>query len=153
MNELISELTEQQKFSQGLREIADFYDEYPETKLPWEAQQVWYIFGAKKEEIASGARAFGSSNKKYDGDAFELVKTFPSGIRLGFYTNRSNVCERVEVGTEVIPAHVIPSKFEPEVFVEEKEVPKYEWRCGDSLLAGAQAVIAEIAEVLDDIPF
>ena len=129
----MSELTAQQQFSQSLRELADFYDQHPEVKLPGSVSG-FSIFGANKEELAIGARAFGKAEKLFTETAFQLVKTFPSGLKLEFYKCRESVCERVEVGEEVVPAHVIPAT--EEVFIPESVKKIYEWRCPDSILAG-----------------
>lgn len=119
-------LTSQQKFSQALREVADFYDQHPEIKTPVLGEMT--IFGADKEQIALGARAFGKADKVFKGEYFSLIKTFPSGMRLEYFADRERVCERVKVGEEVIPAHVIPAQ--EETIVEEKIKEVFEWRCG-----------------------
>jgi hypothetical protein len=143
------ELTAQQKFSQSLREIADFYDQHPEIKTPSLCEMS--IFGADKDQIALGAKAFGKAEKKFEGDNFCLIKTFPSGMKLEYFANRERVCERVKVGEEVIPAHVIPAR--EETIVAEKVKDVFEWRCG-SIFGGENSQLsAPVTEVVDDIPF
>jgi hypothetical protein len=128
--------TEQQLYSQGLREIADFYDAHPEVKLPFEGTlSEFRIYGLSKAELAPTLRAFGKAEKKYTNDTFEIVKTFPSGRKLYTYNPRNSICEKKVVGTKIVPAEpektvvvVVPAKPERE---EEIVV----WDCGESLLA------------------
>jgi len=126
--------TEQQLYSQGLREIADFYDAHPEVKLPYDGPlSEFRIFGLSKAELALTLRAFGKAEKKYTNDTFEIVKTFPSGRKLYTYNPRNSICEKKVVGTKIVPAEpektvVVPAKPERE---EEIVV----WDCGESLLA------------------
>ena len=123
-------LATQKKNSQGLREIADFYDAHPELKLPYNDNIS--VYNLKGEELADFARAMGKAEKVVDDWSFQLVKTFPSGRTLRTYTGRENVCERVVVGTETVAAQLIPAKEAVLIPATTKEV--VEWRCPESIL-------------------
>jgi hypothetical protein len=116
-------------YVQRLREVANFYEANPDVKLPSDfVHGTVYIYGASKEDLIVGAKAFGKAEKVFDEDKFELVKRFPSGAQLGFYMNREDVCKRVVVGTEILQAVTIPAK--EEYTIPSQSVDIVEWECG-----------------------
>lgn len=128
------------EYVESLRELADFYEQHAELEIPYEAEQVtvfaWTI-GEEKRQLAKFIRAFGSCTKHYNKafeGAFQLEKKF-SGITLRVLTERDRVCERVVLGTRVVPEQVIPAS-------EEKIIPEHteddiEWLCSESAILGA----------------
>lgn len=144
----MSELTNQQRYSLALREIADWYESHPEAPLPPGGHEniSIYQFDATPEEI----RAIGAGNKVYAGNLFKYVVE-GKNFSLEFVANRSDVCVQKVVGFREIPeqfveAYVIPAKREEIV----------EWECRESLLTEPHEPathVAESAEVADDIPF
>ena len=137
-------MIEQANYIQGLREIAKFYEDHPETPLPYEGNICPFtIFDASVQHIAAAAKAFGKADKIYGEDHFELVKTFPSGIVLRFWTSRENVCEKVVVGTKLVPeVHLpaVPAKDAYTIPAKTEEV--VEWRCKP--IMDAEPVAAEV---------
>lgn len=49
------------------------------------------------------------------------AKSLGAAIRVSFEVSRSQVCERIQVGTKIEPA------------TPEREVPVYEWRCNEPM--------------------
>lgn len=121
----------------GLRELADFIEslnitEAEHGEVP---AMTGFWFGHKlqgfvysKEDIAVWARAMGSFNKNFDGNYFELVKKFSENVSMEVNIGRDNICERVVIGTKIVPETYIPSKF-----VAEHEEEIVEWRCPEDL--------------------
>lgn len=159
VEEEVIELTPQQKFSTALRDLAEFYDAHPELTAPqWPS--AFTIYSVPKDDLPTYARAFGTCDKVFDEYSYRLVKTFGAGITLETYSSRESVCERVKIGEEVVPAHVVAAKpAEEEKFVEESVREVFEWKCPGSLLAPAAASAAidpetaAVVETVDDLSF
>lgn len=107
-------------FVRGLRELADAMEQNHAIPVPWGTQVNTFV--DTREEAATVARA-GSWRKVYAGDWFSLRREFSGEVVLDVNIQRAQVCERVVVGTETVPAQ--PAH----------EVEIVEWRCADSLLA------------------
>lgn len=113
-------MSERQEKINGMRALCDFLESAPDVPVPFGRLQSEYLLGADvKEQMVKVARAMKTFEKDIDEDNYALVKMF-GPIRLRIYTKRKSVCEQVQVGVE--------------------EVPKYEWRCPDSLLEMDAAV-------------
>ena len=118
------------KYTDGLRELADFLDEHDVPELSW--QNVRFdIFADDAAGLMERARNLGGAwDKEEKGDWFVLRRYFgPHCIDIN--APRSNVCERVQVGTKTVEK---PDPSAPLVTVEE---PVYEWQCPESLSAVA----------------
>ena len=130
-------MTEQQareEFIQGLRDLADLYENQPGLQLPHE--QTINVFCDSAEEFTEQARALGSVQKRDDGRYFTLRRTFGGVINFDLFTERDLVCERIVTGQRVIPAteaKLVPA--EPERIED-----IIEWRCPDSVLRKEQSV-------------
>lgn len=118
------------EFSQMLRNLADIYEAQPELPQLHSLREgigSEFIFCHTKEVFANAVRAFGAGAK--DADADGLIFR-PEGFpMLKIYGFKSNLCERVQIGTQVIPAteeQIIPAQ-------PEREVPVYEWHCAPFL--------------------
>lgn len=61
----------------------------------------------------------GGWEKTQQRDSIHYTKEYARRITLELTIDRSTICERVQVGTRLVPA------------VEEHEEPVYEWNCGD----------------------
>lgn len=101
--------------------------------------RLWYVESGEihKAVMADLAKRLGSVKKSYNDDFIILDRMFGSTIKFHVAAERSDVCERVIVGTEIIPAHgeiVIPAA--PERL---KEI--VEWKCS-SILAPEESVSA-----------
>ncbi len=112
--------------TQGLRELADFLDAHPEIDA---SVQSYNVFVRTSAELAKIARLT-SWEKKYDGAYFMLRKTFSDGLNLDINIQRQEVCKRVVIGRQVIPAVTIPEYTEDVI----------EWQCADSSILQAADV-------------
>lgn len=107
-------------FVRGLRELAECLERTPEIPVPYGT--LLNCFVGSREHVAQIART-GPWQKRYVDTWFTLTRDFAGGVRLDVNVERVQVCERVVVGTETVPAQ--PAH----------EVEIVEWRCADSLLA------------------
>lgn len=103
----------------GLRELADYLDARPNVPLPYLGMMNAF---AEAEKLPVVARAMGEFTKDQNGNFLSLVKDF-RGVELRVNFASEDVCERVVVGTEEVPAK--PAHVREIV----------EWRCPESLLA------------------
>lgn len=131
----MSELTAQQKYSNALRAIADWYELHPYAPMPSAGCQTLkiYNFDATPEEI----RSIGTFRKVYEGSIFKCVVE-GDGFDIQFVANRSDVCIPKVVGFREIPeqhieAHVIPAK----------RTEIIEWECRESLLSPTVEAVPE----------
>ena len=75
--------------------------------------------GNDADTLRAIARAFGTSEKQFNGDLFSISRQF-GALRLKFISDRKAVCTARVVGTRTIPAR----PAEPE-----REVEVVEWDC------------------------
>lgn len=114
-------------FIQGLRDMADFFENHPDLKFPHYSGL--NVFVNTREEIAEIARQ-STWSKVYAGHWFCLRKQFGSDLTLEINISREEVCRKVVTGTRVVPA--MPAMPATEETVEEVT----EWVCDEtSLLA------------------
>jgi len=122
----VSAADERQTFVAALRELADFFEQHPNVKVPYNT--VVDTFVTTRDELAENAR--GSAwEKVYNGDWFSLRKVFGDdehGVVLEVNCSRTTVCRRVVKGTRVIPARA------------EQVVEDVEWVCEDPVLQGGE---------------
>ena len=119
------------EYAAGLRVLADFYDAHPDTYQPYESHKLDFNMTCEgRVGVESVIRDFGGKWTKRDSD-FGLMyfdSTF-GPFALHLYIEKTEICERVQVGVKTIPA-------EPERFVPakpERIEPQYEWHCGKIL--------------------
>lgn len=130
--------TKQEVLILALRAMADLYERNPELPTP-DYSSAMLIYGVKKGELPMYARAFGSCDKVFDEYSYRLSKDFGAGIVLQTYSSREAVCERIKIGEEIVPAHVMPAQpATEEVFVEERVKEIFEWKCPGSILASTE---------------
>ena len=135
------------EYADGLRQVADFLEAHPEIELPESTLNCYRLYN--KEAVAVTARALSSGGRcaKVYEESIVLLKRVFGPIELCYLGSRSNVCERVQVGTKIEPEHIIPAQAEQfipaqaEQFIPEREVQVYGWRC-PSLLAPDEPVSA-----------
>ena len=113
-------------FAEGLRALADWYEQHPDVEHPGELS----VYGAAdtRERAAEIARMFGRATKSFTGvgdELMELRHDFGGGVALRFVFNRDAVCSRRVVGTRTVPERVIPAHTEEMV----------EWDC-EPILGG-----------------
>jgi hypothetical protein len=121
------ELSPQKEFARSLRALAKFYEEHPEFRVPADVRV--YLF-PEKEELAAITRALAPCEKQsLGGNWFILQRRFGKKLYIEANWTRSDVCERVVVGTKEI-VEKVPVSFETQT----KTVEVVEWRCPQTLL-------------------
>lgn len=120
----------------GLRALADFLDAHPELPAPiyLTDTSVWFPHGEEIPALIRAALASGVEVVKHDSVAQRNIELRFGAVGAMALVNKSEVCERVVVGTEVVqvpdPAYIPP--------LIETTVEKTEWRCRP-LLAPAES--------------
>jgi hypothetical protein len=106
---------------QNVRDLLTFIEDNPEIPLPYFGQ--FNSFAYDEEEMDTLARAMAPCKKRFDDTYFALEREFGT-VTLSVNFSRDEVCERIVVGTEDIPAHTIAAYT--------KEI--VEWKCPDGVL-------------------
>lgn len=107
-----------------VRTLLDWLEAHPEVPLPYDFEGGFMVASVNaRDELAALAREFRECEKTFVDDSFYLRKRFGVASLYAF-TARTEVCERVVVGTEEVPEQVIPARIREVV----------EWRCADSSL-------------------
>lgn len=109
--------------------------------MTWNGFSVWYYDseenGTAKKQIANAIRAMRRAlpgcvvTKNYTDHSFKVEIVSTGNLTIHFETSRGNVCEKVEVGTEMVEE--IDYENAPKKMVEK---PIIEWQC-DSILESA----------------
>lgn len=123
----MAEPTREQKITDA-RMLLDWLEQHPNVPLPHEIESAGlniYSLNSKDEAIML-AREFGTADKAYDDDFFRLKRRFGSLTLEAIFTRRE-VCERVVIGSEVVPEQVTPAYTRDKV----------EWRCSPLLESSA----------------
>lgn len=134
------ELTkEQREWIDSAREMIDFLEQRPELIPQWGGLDAYPdVDGAR--DLAAKLYALGAS-KKLATDRYVGARRVFGKHEIKLMAPRENICERVQVGTEMQEVEVddVPEGAEVvdvrERFVVRQEVPVYEVRCPESLLA------------------
>ena len=122
------------EFVDGLRQIADWYEQHPDFPLPHLCDAGMDIFRVNSaDELAQAARTLGTVEKFTIGDALYGIRRTFGALRLQIIVDRAVVCTRRVVGIEEVPETVTPAHTREIV----------EWDC-HSLLK-AEAADAEAA--------
>ena len=114
------------EYADSLRQVADFYEQHPKMPLPNTTIHVYS--GATREAAELCAREMAPCRKEWGTETeggLHIKKTF-NHLTLSAYFLSREVCERVVLGVEQVPEHVIPA--------HSREVVK--WKCPPSLLGG-----------------
>jgi len=107
------------EFIKGLQEVVDFITSHPTLKITGDAR--FYIFSDSPEEFSYAVRCLGNVTKEASGG--DLVARAAFGPHtISAFVSQEETCERVVVGTKIIPA------------TEEREVEIVEWICPPSFL-------------------
>lgn len=108
----------------GLRNVADFLEKRPSLKVGFTYLSI-NLFVETKEELAEAIRELGTCDKRSVGEWLTARKSFGPHVCLEVNAPHDKCCERVVVGTKVIPAKPsVPERIEEIV----------EWRCPTSIL-------------------
>jgi hypothetical protein len=128
------ELTNRQ-FAAVLRRIATVYEQSPDIpKLYNLTNGAEFVFCHSKESFAAAVKAFGPGRKDADAEDLLYFPELTRGTAIRINGFKSNMCERVKVGTKVIPAKeqlVIPEHVIPATPERTEDV--YEWKCSPFL--------------------
>lgn len=109
-----------EQFLDSLRQALRLFELHPELPTPNSFNlDVWLY---QKEDMASVARQLGSVEKEYQDNFFIIRKNLNEHARVDFNIAREEVCERVVVGQQTIPARA------------EQVVDIVEWHCAEPLL-------------------
>ena len=125
--------TERDQFLFGLRELLEFVETHPGFPLP--VLPRFSVSVGSKEDLADAARTLGKVQKEVSSAWYSIQRQFGS-ITLDIFAARDRVCERVVVGTKVIPAR--PEVLLPAVPERTEEI--VEWKCGSLLAEEEQEV-------------
>lgn len=120
------------EFVESLRALADFYEAHPGLSAAYSLTgDLLSIFPSGKQELAECARLMGNSLKSSDDTFFYITREEKIGsFILRALEYRTNVCERVVVGTEHVPEQAIEAMIIP---AHEREI--VEWRCPEAILS------------------
>ena len=121
------------EFIQGLRAVADFYQQHPRAYYDeMHLTLNMYITGRKaRSTLVEMAQAFGQCRKTYDQRSVTLSRTFGPQITLAVFAPRERVCRPIVTGERVLPARIVPATNE--VHIPARRVPLVTWEC-DPLL-------------------
>jgi hypothetical protein len=119
------------EFIAGLREFADWLELKP-IDAPRSCRRILFCVHSTCDLIAV-RRACALSEKNMEGDYVHFAKRFRGGISFSLFASKELTCERVKVGTKIIPAK--PEMVLPATPEREEEI--FEWRCPDSILEAA----------------
>lgn len=125
------------EYIKGIRNLADFLEskEFPESWINSYGGEESYpnpylsLFVYKKEDFSLFSKLIGGFKKSVT-DSFLSFEKEGSSFSMMVHGSRENICERVKIGTKIIPAkeeEIIPA--EPE-----KEEDVYEWKCPESFI-------------------
>lgn len=128
------------EFVQSLHDLANWFEARPELGLPSTPEISFHYAGEvaginvdSREGVAAFARIAGGKLIKDGDDSFFRLVAQVGPHRVTALAYREAVCERIQVGTKIEPAHTLPAQ--EETFVPEREVPMYEYHCPSILAA------------------
>lgn len=116
------------EYADGLRAIADWYEQHPEVAPPRWPEVQDSSCADDKETAVRIAEALKPCIKAYDSSLFKLERLF-GPVKLRFLFWRSAVCERRVVGTKEVPEITTPA------YIQEIT----EWDCHPLLEEGSGA--------------
>lgn len=126
----MSDDTEREVFTMGLRELADFYDANPHMPMPVGSI---LCFFPEQSRVAEIAAMMGKSKKTVNDIFLSLARKF-GGVELQACWYRNEVCTARVVGTRTVIKDVVLTSEKREV---EEDV--IEWECEPLLSKGADA--------------
>lgn len=125
-------------YTDGLRELADWYDAHPEIDIPGNHElNVSHL--NSKDEARALIRALGACKKDYGSSLVTISRNFGS-IAVKFLFYRESVCRKVVVGTRDVPEKVIPAAPEQVIPAHVEEIT--EWKCEPILAPEPEAEAA-----------
>ena len=127
------------EIAEGLRALADFLEAHPDLPYPTylRTPHVWCPRSEEIPALIRAALADGVEVVKQHSEVQRNVELHFGALKAEALISKSEVCERVVVGTEVVQVPD-PAYIPPETPLIEKTVEKTEWRCRP-LLAPAES--------------
>jgi hypothetical protein len=121
---------EVKQFILGLNKLMALYEKHPDLPVPYLSDI--YAFPGDREKLADAVRktAYLKPKKDANDSWYNVSIQLSTKIKIVFCIDRGQVCERVKVGTKLLE---VPER--PAVAAHVEEVPQYEWKCADALLA------------------
>jgi hypothetical protein len=113
-------------YADGLRAIADLYEQHPEIPLPWMNHDNYAV--DTKAHAKALARALGTFKKEGNDSYLHIIKKF-GPIEAKFVFTRDSVCTKRVVGVETIPARFVEAHT-----VEARTQEIVEWDCPSLLV-------------------
>jgi hypothetical protein len=91
-------LEQRRQFIEGLRAVANFYEENPSAYYDGMHLTInMYVFGSNaRQTLARAARAFGQCRKIYDDVNITVSRQFSKQITLAVFAPRIRVCRPIE---------------------------------------------------------
>lgn len=123
----------------GLRGAADFFEQNPAAPLTWTLDIGYHC--SDRDEFVAAARALGRADKDFSSGFASVTRDFGGGIVVRYQAYRSEVCERVVVGTREVEVE----EPDPEIVAalpkvkRVETVEEVEWRCEPLLAPARQA--------------
>ena len=131
------------EYAEGLRQVADFVESHPEIPIPEATINCYGMNDKKCAEKVARALSNGGRCDKIFGPTFMRLERVFGAVKIQYIGLRENVCERVRVGTRVVPERYVPPQPATEgQVIPEHEEAVYEWRCAP-LLGKPQVEIPE----------
>lgn len=117
-------------YVKALREIADFFEANEEVPLPDPDPLHIFVGASSKEDAARIVRGFGTCQKRLnDSVGLYYIEREFGGLTVSAVFSRNAICDRLVVGSKIIPEQIIPEQIIP---AHTEDV--VEWHCPDVLL-------------------
>ena len=128
-----SEQRRRREFIEGLRAVAQFYEENPGAWYDGMHLTLnMYVWGrAARKTLTETARAFGRCNKIYDDHNITVSRQFSEQVTVAVFAAKARVCRRVILGARILPERVVSATSEVRIPASRVEI--VEWQC-DPLL-------------------
>lgn len=121
-------MTEREKYTASLRQLATFYEAHPE--IPFGSDTITNYAVNSDEDARNLAKALGTFKKEYSEDMFTMSKSF-GGLAVRFVFYRKAICKAKVVGVKTIEAEFVPAV---EAYTRPaRTVDIIEWDCGSLL--------------------
>ena len=114
-----------------LRALADYLDAHPVVTSEVYAPEV-YVLPLFAERWAAVLADMGSFTKSSSAHQLCADRMFGS-VKLHAIMDKSDTCERVQVGETAVETRVYPDDVEPEMVTTME--PIYEWKCPESWMS------------------
>jgi hypothetical protein len=125
-------------YIRGLRTLASFLEAHPLIPTPTQCYRLRLNDSFTREELSAIARSVSKAKKEFYDESFQLQipvidsEVYDERVSITLTTEREAVCERIVVGTKLVPAST--SVYE----TPEHEEEIIEWRCIASLLSQSE---------------